>query len=349
MAHAQGAPDKSLGVGAFSVAQRDAVLDELELLRQSDPAIEHFFVTARPEPFFVKNLENIQGDERDVIFISVGYGKDNAGYMTMGFGPLSIEGGERRLNVLITRRDSCSVFSSIHGDDIDPARAHGRGARALKTFLTYAETGLLDTAVITGRDFDSEFERQVARAVEANVCRVEPQVGVAGFRIDLAVVDPEMQGRYLLGIECDGASYHDSRSARDRDRLAGPSWRIVAGFSTGYWSTDWFRRPEEELRKVLAAVERAKIEWAAHFTVEHEPQEPIATVEHDAAEPGEAAVEPVADYRVWRRLSRWTELPRHLRDWAGRFAGELQGGNTPTNAQRGGARQLLDYAIRRRI
>ena len=114
MDHARRFPEKTLGVGAFSVAQRDAILDELELLRRADPSLEHFFVTATAEPFFVKNLENIQGDERDVILISVGYGKDANGYMAMNFGPLSSDGGERRLNVLITRaRDCCSV-SFIH-------------------------------------------------------------------------------------------------------------------------------------------------------------------------------------------------------------------------------------------
>jgi len=114
MSQAREHPDKSLGVGAFSVAQRDAIVDELELLRRAESSLEHFFVTAKPEPFFVKNLENIQGDERDVIFISVGYGKNESGYMAMNFGPLSNDGGERRLNVLISRaRECCSVFSSI--------------------------------------------------------------------------------------------------------------------------------------------------------------------------------------------------------------------------------------------
>jgi len=268
MAHAREHPDKSLGVGAFSVAQRDAILDELELLRRSDSSFEHFFATAKPEPFFVKNLENIQGDERDVIFISVGYGKNDSGYMAMNFGPLSNEGGERRLNVLITRaRECCSVFSSIHAEDIDLARAQARGARALKTFLKYAETGLLDAGDPTGRDHDSEFERQVARAIEAQGYRVVPQVGVAGFFIDLAVVDPDVPGRYLLGIECDGVNYHRSRSARDRDRLRGEVLQDRGWILHRIWSTDWFHRPEEELRKAMAAVERAKAEWAGRSAI----------------------------------------------------------------------------------
>jgi hypothetical protein len=191
MQHAKTQPDRSLGVGAFSVAQRDAILDELELLRRQDATCEAFFVLESPEPFFVKNLENIQGDERDCIFISVGYGKDESGYMSMFFGPLSQQGGERRLNVLISRaRESCTVFSSIHADDIDLERASMPGAIAFKGYLKYAETGLLDTGTPGGEgDYESEFERQVALALKKHGHETHPQVGVAGFRIDLAVVD----------------------------------------------------------------------------------------------------------------------------------------------------------------
>ena len=275
MAHAREHAGKSLGVGAFSVAQRDAVLDELELLRRSDPAHEHFFATAGPEPFFVKNLENIQGDERDVIFVSVGYGKNESGYMAMNFGPLSNDGGERRLNVLDhPARQCCAVFSSIRADDIDPARRRPAAQGPSKTFLKYAETGLLDTGLAAGRDHDSEFERQVARAVEGRGFHVVPQVGVAGFYIDLAVVDPQAPGRYLLGIECDGANYHRSRSARDRDRLRAAVLEDRGWVLHRVWSTDWFHRPEEELRKVLAAIERAKIEWAGRSPGEDRPADP---------------------------------------------------------------------------
>ena len=272
MAHARHWPNRSLGVGAFSVAQRDAILDELELLRRADPSLERFFVPAKADPFFVKNLENIQGDERDVIFISVGYGKDGSGYMAMNFGPLSTEGGERRLNVLITRaRECCEVFSSIHADDIDPARAKSRGAQALKNFLKYAETRLLDTGAPSGKDHDSEFERQVARALAAQGFDTDPQVGVAGFFIDLAVVDPSTPGRYLLGIECDGANYHRARWARDRDRLRVDVLEDRGWILHRIWSTDWFHRPQDELRKALASIEAAKITWASRATGTDDP------------------------------------------------------------------------------
>lgn len=262
MDHARHRSDQTLGVGCFSVAQQDAIRDELDRLRLEDPTLEHFFMPSKKEPFFVKNLENIQGDERDVIFISIGYARDSAGYLAMDFGPLKNDGGERRLNVLITRaRDCCRVFSSIRADDIDLVRAESAGAKALKTFLKYAETGLLDTGTRSGKDHDSEFERQVAEAIEKHGFKIEPQVGVAGFFIDLAVLDPNKPGRFVLGIECDGANYHRSRSARDRDRLRSAVLEERGWIIHRIWSTDWFQRPDEQLRKSIAAIEAAIQIW----------------------------------------------------------------------------------------
>jgi len=259
MEHARHRSDKTLGVGAFSVRQRDAILNEVELRRRQAPELESFFASSTSEPFFVKNLENIQGDERDVILISIGYAKDTSDYMSMNFGPLNRDGGERRLNVLITRaRERCVVFSSITADDIDMSRTSARGVQALKNYLTYARTGYLDAVPLEKGGFDSPFEEQVAFSLKGQGLEVESQIGVAGFFIDLGIVDPDQPGRYLLGIECDGASYHSSRSARDRDRirqqvLEDRGWQIHR-----IWSTDWFNRPEEQLRKVMAAVENAK-------------------------------------------------------------------------------------------
>ena len=136
------------------------------MLRRNHPETEDFFSLTSAEPWFVKNLENIQGDERDVILISVGYGFDSAGYFSMNFGPLNREGGERRLNVLISRaRERCVVFSSIKADNVDLRRTSAIGVKSLKTFLHFAETGQLETAEITGRDVDSNFEIDVADAI----------------------------------------------------------------------------------------------------------------------------------------------------------------------------------------
>ncbi len=260
--HARENPEQSLGVAAFSVAQRRAIMNELEMLRRSNPDVEDFFNRGSTEPFFVKNLENIQGDERDVIFISVGYGRDASGYMAMNFGPLSGEGGERRLNVLISRSKlRCEVFSSILGDDIDLERARTRGAAALKLFLTFAQTGKFGLAEPSGRDIDSLFEEQVANQLRALGYDVKTQIGTAGFFVDLAIGDPTKPGRFVLGIECDGAQYHSSRSARDRDRLRQRVLEDHGWIIHRIWSTDWYLRPEEELKKVQLAIDVAKEEW----------------------------------------------------------------------------------------
>lgn len=264
--HAKTTPALSLGVATFSMKQRRAIQDQLEILRRLNPDTEEFFHAHPHEQFFVKNLENVQGDERDVIFISVGYGKNAQGYMAMRFGPLGAEGGERRLNVLISRaKRRCEVFSSITEDDIDLERAKGKGVVALKLYLHFARTGSLAIGRTTGRDPDSVFEEQVASALQDLDFKIHPQVGLAGFFIDLAVVDPERPGRYLLGIECDGAAYHSARSARDRDRLRQAVLEDHGWIIHRVWSTDWFQRPQEQLARVVAAIGTAKEELDARL------------------------------------------------------------------------------------
>jgi very-short-patch-repair endonuclease len=256
MNHARIAPDLSLGVVAFSAAQRRAIVDELEMSRRQSAQTEEFFTAHPNEPFFVKNLENVQGDERDVMFISVGYGRNQQGRMLMRFPTLGSEGGERRLNVLITRaKRRCEVFSSITDEDIDLDRAHGQGVAAFKLFLRYARTGDLDMSQPTGREFDSVFEEQVADALTRRGYLVKQQVGQSGFFIDLAVVDPERPGRYLIGIECDGAAYHSSRAARDRDRLRQAVLEDHGWTIHRIWSTDWFKQPDAQLRETIKAIE----------------------------------------------------------------------------------------------
>lgn len=258
MRHAAERPHQTLGVAAFSLQQARRIEDELEILRRRDPSAEDFFRRHPEEPFFVKNLENVQGDEREAIFISVGYGKVEGGRMSMRFGPLNSDGGERRLNVLITRaRSRCVVFCNFQAGDLDLRRTPARGVRALKTFLQYARTGRLDVSQATGRGADSPFEQAVADELRARGHEVEHQVGSVGFFVDLAVIDPDRPGRYLLGIECDGATYHSARSARDRDRLRqqvleGLGWRIHR-----IWSTDWFRNRDREMERVDKAIRLA--------------------------------------------------------------------------------------------
>ena len=257
--HALATPNLSLGVVAFSVVQRDLIQIEVELLRQRHPETENFFISGGHESFFIKNLENVQGDERDVIFISIGYGRNESGRIAKEFGPVNREGGHRRLNVLITRAKlAMAVFCNFRADELELDAGTAHGVRALKHFLYYAETGKLDLPHETGGDVDSPFEAEVITALRDLGYQVEPQVGNAGYYIDIGVKDPEYPGRYILAIECDGAAYHSSRSARDRDRLRqgvleGLGWRFHR-----IWSTDWFRNPNQEINRAIEAIEQAR-------------------------------------------------------------------------------------------
>ena len=294
MEHARSHPDLTLGVATFSTAQMQAVIDQLELLRREDPSCEQTFFNANPEePFFIKNLENVQGDERDVIFISIGYGRDANGKITMNFGPLNREGGERRLNVLITRaRQRCEVFTNLTPDDIASGPANPTGVVALKRYLKYAETGELNIPELTGKPPDSPFEEEVAAALRGCNYEIDHQIGSAGYFIDLGVRDPERPGRYLLGIECDGATYHSAQSARDRDRirqevLEGLGWRIHR-----IWSTDWFKFPDRELKKAAEAIEAAK----AHIPFSHDkPPENNERTPSKGTEEPETEVDTIGD------------------------------------------------------
>jgi very-short-patch-repair endonuclease len=293
--HARRHPELSLGIGAFSVAQRDCIREQIDDLARKQPELEALM---KPDgdrkELFIKNLENIQGDERDVIFISVGYGRDANGKLTQNFGPVGRDGGERRLNVLITRaRKRCEVFSSILAEDIRLDDAGKPGIRALKEFLKLARDGYAAVAMETERGFDSPFEEDVAQAVRGLGYDVRPQVGMAGFFIDLAVIDPRDEGRYLLGIECDGAAYHSSRYARDRDRLRqmileNRGWRLHR-----LWSTDWFYKREREIERLRGAIEAALA--GAPPAKSDDPQSPAPDAHHGDQlddDAGEGAFDP---------------------------------------------------------
>jgi very-short-patch-repair endonuclease len=289
MEHAARYPGKTLGVVAFSEAQKGAVMDAIELRRKASPQLEPFFSTAGPEPFFVKNLESVQGDERDVIMISVGYGKDASGYLSMSFGPLNNDGGEKRLNVLITRaKERCEVFTNLTHDDIDLNRTKGQGVKAFKTVLKYAATGIIDIPQATGKEADSPFEEAVCNQLEGLGYTVHQQVGSNGFFIDLAVVDPQQQGRYILGIECDGASYHAARSARDRDRLRQNALEGMGWTFHRIWSTDWFRHPDVELKRLVEAIEKARVS-APVPKADSAPEQP-QQLERQAMDPKSSAI-----------------------------------------------------------
>lgn len=316
MEHAAKFPRLSLGVAAFSAAQRRAIVDELELLRRgADPEVEAFFNRQGAEPFFVKNLENVQGDERDVIFISVGYGRSvPGGRVPMRFGPLGADGGERRLNVLISRaKQRCEVFASMTDEDIDPSYAAGKkGIHSFRLFLQYARTGRMPTAEVTGRDYDSLFEEQVAHALRTCGYQVQIQVGIAGFFIDLAVIDPQKPGRFMLGIECDGAAYHSSRSARDRDRLRQMILEEHGWVIHRIWSTDWFQRPADQLDLVIKRIEALKSaavdEEEASGPLEPLPENPVIERDASGSDEEDAVFSPYEEVALKRPARCATEL-----------------------------------------
>ncbi|MBX7133223.1 MAG: DUF3320 domain-containing protein [Fimbriimonadaceae bacterium] len=259
LAHVREHPDESLGVAALSAAQQEAIQDALELVRRQHPGELEPFDERHPfERLFVKNLESVQGDERDVIFISIGYGRDEKGYFAMNFGPINADGGERRLNVLMSRaRRRCEVFSSMTSGDITLSESPSQGTATLKMFLQFAETGELDMPRPSQREADSDFEVQVVNALRARGYAVDPQVGSLGFFIDLAIRHPEKPGSYVLGVECDGASYHSARSARDRDKLRQHALEDRGWTIHRIWSTDWWRNPDAEIERCVAAIETA--------------------------------------------------------------------------------------------
>ncbi|MEM6942378.1 MAG: DUF4011 domain-containing protein [Pseudomonadota bacterium] len=244
----------SLGVITFNAQQQELILDLLDAERRKTPALEWFFDDEREEPVIVKNLENIQGDERDVMLFSITFGPDMAGKLTMNFGAINGEGGEKRLNVAVTRaRSELHVFASLDADRIDLGRTASVGVAHLKNFLDYAARGADALPAMDHGSMgpaESPFEAAVADALRARGWDVRTQIGVSGFRIDLGVVHPDRAGAYLAGVECDGSTYHSSATARDRDQireavLTGLGWNILR-----VWSTDWFTRRGEALARL---------------------------------------------------------------------------------------------------
>ena len=260
-AHARDWPELSLGVVAFSKAQSDMLSEVIEHARRKDTVLDSFLRDGKAEDFFVKNIENVQGDERDVIFVSVGYGPHEAGgrLATMNFGPVNGEGGERRLNVLFSRaRARCVAVASFDPAEIDLSRTSRDGPRVLKRFLEFAASGTLDQRIATGEAADSPFEEDVARAIATLGYLADPQVGSAGFRIDIGVRHPDQPGRYILAVECDGAAWHGALWARERDRLRQDILENLGWKFHRIWSTDWFHRRDQEIARLRAALEAAR-------------------------------------------------------------------------------------------
>ena len=254
-------PERSLGVVAFSISQQNLIDKLIRKRRRQDPSKEAFFKSDKCEPFFVKNLETVQGDERDTVIFSVAYGKDAQGRLLLNFGPVNRAGGERRLNVAITRaKYNVQLVSSMHYTDIDLARTQSVGARLLRAYLDFAENGekALERSEPLNpfEQVDMEFEREVGDFLRENGFSVDTQVGCSALKIDLAVKNSASLD-YVLAIECDGKTYHSSKSARDRDRLRQEVLERMGWKYYRIWSTDWFRNKRVEKERLLAAAKLA--------------------------------------------------------------------------------------------
>ncbi len=255
---------RSLGVIAFSEAQMEAVDQALDELRRKDRELDEVLVSEEGEPFLLYNLENVQGHERDRIILSVGYGRDENGKFLLNLGPLNKDGGERRLNVAITRaRRSLDIVSSVRSEDMDLKGSKSNGARLLKEYLAFAEAGgdrrALPLPAGKGWEESSPFEEQLMKMLEARGHRVRRDVGTSDYRVDLAVEDPREPGRFLLGIECDGAHYLSGRTVRDRERIRQRQLESLGWKLHRVWSVEWFRNPQGELERIEEALRSLNI------------------------------------------------------------------------------------------
>jgi very-short-patch-repair endonuclease len=260
--HAKECPERTLLVATMNKTQKDLISTLIQEAEKDDSALAAFRARHEGtlEPFDVKNLENVQGDERDVIFVSVTYGPDSRGVVAQNFGPINGVGGERRLNVLFTRaKFRLDVFCSFDPSILRVGEASPRGLCVLRDYLRFAKDKSLATGRFTGKEPDSDFEIEVARALRAHGYEVHPQVGVAGYFLDMAVVDSQQPGRYILAIECDGQTYHSAKSARDRDRLRQGVLESLGWNVHRIWSTDWFRDPDGQTGKVLRKLESLRV------------------------------------------------------------------------------------------
>ena len=349
--HARASPSESLGVIAFGQRHADNIENALHRrLRSEDDHFDEFFSESQEERFFVKNIERVQGDERDAIILSVGYHKDADGRLPYRFGPLLQEGGERRLNVAVTRaRSRVTLVSSFSHRDMDPGHTSAKGVQLLRQYLEFAASGGRDLGSAVVEEPLNAFELDVRDGLERCGIPVTPQYGASGFRIDFACAHPGKPGKMVLAIEADGAQYHSSPTTRDRDRLRqqileDKGWRFHR-----IWSTEWFRNRDAELEKAhfawRDAVRRTDSEGGILDAGQTESRRPAPNTKavpeprvapstlRPAARPsvppkGTGGYEKITDYRLEQlvSLARWIESDTLLRtedDLLSEMMGEL--------------------------
>jgi hypothetical protein len=278
---------QSIGVVTFNSNQQSLIEDLLNELLEKNPYLEKL-ATEVDEPIFVKNLENVQGDERDVILFSVGYGPDKTGKISYNFGPLNREGGWRRLNVAVSRaRYEMIVFSTLLPDQIDENRSSAEGVRSLKMFLSYAQKGVLMPT--KGRsEVDKEKDGVVMAIAEALTTRgyqVRLNIGSSDYKMDLAIVDPMDDQKYIMGIICDGYNYYSARTARDREITRYNVLKLLGWKLFRVWAMDWWNNPGKLLDSVIAAINSVKEgEWSDCCDEKLPPLDNVVEIENSVEE-----------------------------------------------------------------
>ncbi|NLB69810.1 MAG: hypothetical protein GX804_09065 [Lentisphaerae bacterium] len=260
LSHAEKRSNESLGVITMGIKHANRIQAALDRKLNSHPELSNFFSLSREERFFIKNLETVQGDERDAIILSIGYGKTASGDLPHRFGPLTQDVGYRRLNVAITRaKKRMCVISSFSHNDIDSNRSKSRGVQLLKKYLEYVASGgrqLPELEKFGGVELNP-FESDIKDALYSKGIKTLSQFGVSCYRIDLVAMHPQKKGKPVLAIECDGASYHSSATARDRDRLRQEHLQRLGWRFHRIWSTDWFYSREQEINRAICAYNEA--------------------------------------------------------------------------------------------
>lgn len=278
---------RSIGIVSFSKVQQNLIEDLLNEELSKQPRLEELAFNSK-EPVFIKNLENVQGDERDVILFSVGYGPDKSGRVSMNFGPLNNAGGERRLNVAVSRsRYEMLVYSSLRSEHIDLRRSNAKGVIGLKAFLEYAEKNSRLAPPSSSADASEQvIIRQLSEMLREKGYESVPFVGRSKFKVDLAVVDPHDPQRYMMGILCDGKNYYETKTTRDREIVQPTILRMLNWNVMRLWAVDWYENPQRVFQHVLDMLEKVqhanpesvsseKPETAYTFSIEHLEEESV--------------------------------------------------------------------------
>ena len=287
--HIRKYPQRSLGIIAFSESQQTVIEDAINQYRTRNPADEWFLDEEKEEPFFVKNLENVQGDERDTIIFSICYAKNPQGRMYMRFGPLGHQGGERRLNVAITRaKHNVKLVGSILPEDMDLSKTQAAGVRMLRGYIAFALRG---AAALPGPEkknglYDEDvFSREVGKFLTSRGCKVKLNVGCSDYTVDIAVEHPKLPGHYIAGIECDGNSYYMARTVRDREHLRTAVLERMGWKMHRVWSTEWIRNPEGEKERLMEFVRDALQHHGQQMDALRPVGNPAALVDTEVVKP----------------------------------------------------------------